>query len=325
MARNLPLVPRFIEKAIQRFADKRLSKPSHHAQINRHQLYILPTKHGMMFFIVLLLILFGAINYENSLGFMLAFLLGSLGLLGMVHTHQNINKLNIQIGRAESVFAGQNIKFPITLSQNTNKLRPGLQLLSNSEQVSNAHLYNESSTNTQLILKSHHRGYVSPGRVKLFTEFPLGLFHAWSWLNLDSQCLVYPAPYQQHAPINQSSVDQAGTSNNVKQGVDDFSGIRQYQSGDLPNHMAWKAIAKTGKLQTKLFNNDASKNIWISWSELDPSLDIEKRLSILCRMVLDASEQSHNFGLDIPGTKIQPSHGLQHKQQCLKALALFGL
>jgi len=325
MAKSLPLVPRFIENAIQRFAEKRQLEPSHHAQINRHQLYILPTRHGIMFFIVLLLILFGAINYENSLGFMLAFLLGSLGLLGMVHTHQNLNKLNIQIGRAESVFAGQDIKYPITLSQSTEKLRPGIQLLSSTEQITNAHLLNETSKSTQLIQKAQQRGYATPGRIKLFTEFPLGLFHAWSWLNMDSQCLVYPAPYQHNAPINQSSIDQAGASNNVKQGVDDFSGIRQYQPGDLPNHMAWKAIAKTGKLQTKLFNNDTSKDIWISWSQLDAALDIEKRLSILCRMVLNASEQSHNFGLDIPGTRIQPSHGLQHKQQCLKALALFGL
>lgn len=325
MAQHLPLIPSFVEGIIQRWADKRQPKADHQVLIDRHRLYILPTRNGMIFFIILLLILLGAINYENSLGFMLAFLLGSLGLLGMVHTHQIINKLSVQIGRAEPVFVGQEIHFPITLSQSTDKLRPGIQLLSATEQISHTNLLRNTSTTTQLVVTALRRGYTTPGRIKVFSEFPLGLFHAWSWINLQSRCLVYPAPSPHHYPINKSSDEKIGTTSNIKQGIDDFSGIRQYQIGDLPSHLAWKAIAKTGKLQTMLFNNESSEDIWIHWEQLSPTLDTEQRLSILCRMVLDASEQTNNFGLTIPGTEIFPSHGLQHKQQCLKALALFAL
>ena len=325
MSDSLPLIPHFAEQFIQRFAKKRQPPARHQVEIDRHHLYILPTRHGVLFFIVLLLVLFGAINYENSLGFMLAFLLGALALLGMIYTHQNINKLSIHIGRAEPVFVGQDMRFPITLSQQTEQLRPAIQLLSTTAQVSHAHLINQTSTTSQLTCTAQHRGYSTPGQIKLFTEFPFGLFHAWSWLNLDSRCLVYPAPYPHAMPGFKTDEKESGSNANTKQGIDDFSGIRAYQDGDLPNHMAWKAIAKTGKLQTKLFTNETSQDIWISWAQLDPALDLEHRLSMLCRMVLDASKHSRNFGLDIPGTKIAPSHGLQHKQKCLKALALFGL
>ena len=325
MSNSLPLVPRFAEHFIQRFAKKRQPPATHQVEINRHFLYILPTRHGVVFFIVLLLVLFGAINYENSLGFMLAFLLGALSLLGMIYTHQNINKLNVHIGRAEPVFVGQDMSFPITLSQQAKQLRPAIQLLSQTEQISHAHLINQTSTTSQLSCTAQHRGYSTPGQIKLFTEFPFGLFHAWSWLNLDSRCLVYPAPYPHSLPNFKTNHEARGSTTNIKQGIDDFSGIRSYQDGDQPNHMAWKAIAKTGKLQTKLFSNETSQDIWLSWDQFDPTLDIEHRLSLLCRMVLDAGKHSRNFGLDIPGTKISPSHGLQHKQQCLKALALFGL
>jgi len=325
MTNSLPLIPRFAERFIQRLANKRQPPATHQIEINRHHLYILPTRHGVLFFLVLLLVLFGAINYENSLGFMLAFLLGSLALLGMIYTHQNLNKLSVHIGRAEPVFVGQDMLFPITLSQSTEQLRPAIQLLSTSAQVSHAHLINNTNTTSQLACTALHRGYSTPGQIKLFTEFPFGLFHAWSWLNLDSRCLVYPAPYPHHLPHFKTDEEASGSTANVKQGIDDFSGIRAYQDGDLPNHMAWKAIAKTGKLQTKLFSSETSQDIWISWAQLDPTLDIEHRLSLLCRMVLETSKHSRNFGLDIPSTKIAPSHGLQHKQQCLKALALFGL
>lgn len=325
MASSLPLIPQFFERFIQRFADKRQSDASHHITVNRRQLFILPTRHGIAYFLILLLILFGSINYENSLGHILTFLLGSLGLLGMIYTHQNINRLKVKIGHAEPVFAGQHILFPVYISRSSKSIHPNLKLLSETGQVETAHLINEDEIECKLQLNAPNRGYISPGRIKLFTEFPLGLFHAWSWLRLESQCLVYPKPDSHHHPLNFSHAENSsGLSNSDKQGVDDFEGIRHYQAGDLPNHMAWKAIAKTGELQTKIFNSEAARKIYINWAHTNETLDIEHRLSILCRMILDASDQNIIYGLNIPGITIHPSSGLQHKHRCLKALSLFG-
>jgi len=324
MASSLPLIPQFFEQFIQNWSDKRQPDASHQITINRHQLYILPTRHGLAYFFVLLLILFGSINYEISLGFMLTFLLGSLGLLGMIYTHQNLNQITIKIGRAEPVFAKQNIQFPVYISQASDSVHANLKLLSESKQVVSTHLITNKTTQCKLLLTAVHRGYTSPGRIKLFTEYPLGLFHAWSWLKLESRCLVYPEPALQQQPLMYTGENNTGETNSELQGVDDFFGIRQYQSGDLPNHMAWKAIAKTGELQTKLFNTDTAKRVSINWNQTKETLDIENRLSILCRMILDASEKNIIYGLEIPGVSISPASGLQHKHRCLKALALFG-
>lgn len=324
MSSGLPLIPRFAEKLIQNFAAKRQPDSSHQIEINRHQLYILPTRHGVVFFLVLLLILLGAINYENSLGFMLSFLLGSLGFLGMIYTHQNLNNLCVSIGRAESVFVGQDILFPLQLKQTSIGTHPNIQVLSDDGPIVQAHLINNTTTECMLPVKASLRGYIHSGRIKVFSEYPLGLFHAWTWLNLDSRCLVYPAPDSHHYPLHFKDESSAGENAEAKSGVDDFAGIREYLPGDPPMHMAWKSIAKTGELQTKLFNNESAHEISISWSDTSEVLDIEQRLSILCRMVLDANEQSLKFGLSIPGTFIPPAAGLQHKHHCLKALALFG-
>ena len=324
MSSHLPLLPQFAERFIQNFAEKRQPKASHQVVIDRRRLYILPTRHGVVFFIVLLLTLLGAINYENSLGFMLSFLLGSLGFLGMIYTHQNINHLEISIGRAESVFVNQEILYPVTIIQTRLESHPNIKLMSDDGKTVTTHLINTQSVELKLPVTAKQRGYVPIGRIKLFSEYPLGLFHAWSWLNLESRCLVYPEPDPHHYPFTLASNNSVGQTSDNKRGVDDFEGIREYQHGDSPKHMAWKSIAKTGELQTKLFNNESSQEIIIRWTDTLETLEIEQRLSILCRMVLDAHDQSLVFGLDIAGTSINPACGLQHKHQCLKALALFG-
>ena len=332
MAAELPLLPGFIQRLLQRWAGRRQPAAQTEITVQRRQLYILPTRQGLLFFGILLLILIGAINYEINLGYMLAFLLGSLGLLSMVYTHQNLNGLQVRVHRAEPVFAGQDALFSISISQTGNELRPALQLRSDNSPVNNQpaqlDLLSEPTVSGSLALPTHQRGYISPGMVKLFTEYPLGLFHAWSWLKLDAQCLVYPAPAAQHFKLqagqqqsNKSPRDNQHSSD--KRGSDDFAGIRQYQRGDQRSHMAWKAIAKTGQLQTLQFSQDASDDIWLSWDQLDPHLDIEQKLSILCRMVLDADQQGLRYGLQLPDNEIEPNTGLQHKQHCLKQLALF--
>ncbi len=321
---GLPLIPDFFERAVLNWADKRQSVTDTQQIINRHQLYILPTRNGITYFVVLLLVLFGAINYENSLGYMLTFLLGSLGFLGMIYTHSNLNQLKVKIGRPEPVFAGQDIHFPIQIISEHQSTHPALQLQSESGQINTANIINNYDATTSLILSTTKRGYIDAGRIKIFSEFPLGLFHAWSWLKLDSRCLVYPAPAQQHYPLNFTHDTSNGINNSSQQGVDDFTGLREYHAGDLPTYMAWKAIAKTGILQTKLFTSDAAQHISINWSDSDKQYSTEKRLSILCRMILDASDKNFIYGLNLPGLTIKPFNGLHHKQQCLTALALFG-
>jgi len=52
-------------------------------------------------------------------------------------------------------------------------------------------------------------------------------------------------------------------------------------------------------------------------------LDVETRLSQLCRWVLDAEQAGQRYGLRLPGTTLTPDHGPAHQQACLAALAAF--
>jgi len=53
-------------------------------------------------------------------------------------------------------------------------------------------------------------------------------------------------------------------------------------------------------------------------------MDVETRLSVLARWVLDAEEAGLSWGLRLPGGEIPQAHGTAHTHACLKALALHG-
>lgn len=114
-----------------------------------------------------------------------------------------------------------------------------------------------------------------------------------------------------------------GEKNTRKNGGDDYAGIRDFQKGDSPRQLAWKASARAGKLQSKIFHETATDEIWLRWEDLPRNTDTEKCLSILCRWALNCDHEGLNYGLEIPGKTIQPSSGLQHKNNVLSSLALY--
>lgn len=325
MASGLPLIPDFFARRIERWADGRMDTNRQQTTIDRRRLYILPTRNGITFFITILVILAGAINYENSLGFMLCFLLGSIGFLGMIHTHQNLNHLQLSMMSARPVFAGQTARFPIQISSARGLTYYNVRFQGKTSDIGTGHLTKgEVDSRVEIPVTTQQRGRLTLSRIKVYTEFPLGLFHAWSWLKLESQCLVYPKP-DEHPPQFNRLGQQTGLHTIEQNGYDDFAGIREYQKGDAPMHMAWKAIARTGQLYSKHFHVQVGDDIWFDWYQLPEIMDMEKKLSILCRWVLDGDHHGLKYGLIMPGQRISPDSGLHHKQRCLKALALFGV
>ena len=63
--------------------------------------------------------------------------------------------------------------------------------------------------------------------------------------------------------------------------------------------------------------------MWLSWDAVASLGHVEARLSQLTKWVLDASASGAMFGLDIPGEHIGFGQGAEHRERCLRALALF--
>ena len=73
---------------------------------------------------------------------------------------------------------------------------------------------------------------------------------------------------------------------------------------------------------SKQFAGADMSSQWFDFSEI-ADFDLEKRLSILTRWIVDADRTLEDYGLRVPGTEFRPAHGEKHRRQCLETLALF--
>ncbi|MBI3575010.1 MAG: DUF58 domain-containing protein [Gammaproteobacteria bacterium] len=290
--------------------------------LGRRQLYMLPTRHGLQFALVLAVLLLAAINYGNGLAYALTFLLASVAVVSMLHTHRNLHRLRISAGACAPVFAGQSAQFEIVLTNDASTPRFGILLSQDNEERGRADVPARGSVSVALGVTARRRGRLPLPPFKLATRFPLGLLYSWSRpIHLQQLCLVYPAP-STPMPFRASPAETLRPEQGLRPGGDDFIGVREFLPGDSSRHVDWKAFARTGMLAIKQFGGGYQTLVWLDWDALE-GLDTEARLSVLCRWVLDAAAAGMHYGLRLPDTTITPDHGETHQHRCLKALALF--
>lgn len=289
------------------------------------RVYIVPARLGWLFSLTLVILLVGSINYALSLGFVLTFLLGGMALAGMVHTARNLARMAVSVGRAVPVFAGETAQFRLYLESRGAFDRPAI-LARHVKSGSQLVLDVPAGGIAEVVLgvPAGQRGWLPLGRVMLETRFPLGIFRAWSYVEPDARCLVYPRP--ERSPLPAASADSAsGGVRSPVPGNDDYAGLRAYQLSDSPRHVAWKAVARSEHMLTKQFSGEAAAELWLDWRLLPAALGREARLSRLAGWVLAADRAGTNYGLRLPGVELGPGRGDRHRAACLQALALFEL
>jgi len=291
--------------------------------LGHRRVYIVPTRLGWIFAVTVATLLVGSINYALQLGFVLTFVLAGTGIAGMVHTTRNLARLAVSAGRAEAVFAGEAAQFRLLLDNRARHDRPAV-LVRHSGSGAQVVLDLAAGALVEAVLAvpAQRRGWMPLGRVMLETRFPLGLFRAWSYVEPDVRCLVYPRP--EYTPLPPpAAAGTAGASRAQALGNDDFSGLRTYQLSDSPRHVAWKAAARSDDMLTKQFSGAAGVELWLDWAGIAGAPDLEQRLSRLAGWVLAAERAGAAYGLRLPGMELAPDRGEAHLSACLQALALY--
>jgi len=286
----------------------------------QRRIFILPSRQGYVFAFVLLLLLVGSINYNLSLGYALTFLLMSMGCVAMLHTWRNLAHLRLRPGRCDPVFAGDIAQFNVSV-ETPSLTRFAIAMRRSGEEPVYVDVTPSETAGVSIPVATRRRGLLRSGRLEVFTRYPVGLFHAWAYVDFGLTVIVYPRPdvFAGAAPMQSVNVSEEGIP---VPGEEEFSMLRAYRPGDAPRQIAWKALAREQGLLTKEFSAMASSELWIDWDQAHGA-DVEARLSILAQWVLQAESFGQSYGLRIPGTVIQPNRGDLHRQRCLEALALF--
>ena len=290
--------------------------------LDRHRIFILPTREGLLCASTLAAMLIGAINYTNSMGFLLTFLLAGFSLVSMLHTYRNLSQLTFRAGPCFPVFAGEAAPYTLYIDNPSPVQRFALTLVLHDGVPTHVDVAAQDVTRVVVTRPTTQRGYVPMGRCTVSTRFPVGLFRAWAYIDLGLQCLVYPAPAPPQ-PLPPMHVSNQAHGETHGLGAEDFVGLRQYVPGDSPRHIAWKQAAHDGKYLTKQFAGEGTVQRWLVWDDVSRA-GIEVRLSVLCRWVLGAHSEGLAYGLRLPGIELAPAHTLAHRDACIKALALFG-
>lgn len=306
--------------------------------LSQRRVFILPTRAGIGFAVLLLVLLIGSINYALGLGFGLTFLALSCALVDMVFTYRNLAHLALQQGRVPAVFAGQEAQFELHIANRSALARYGVWIdfadtagKGKGEPRHVADIAAHGSASVLLGVPTSARGWLQPARVVLSTRFPLGLFRAWSYWRPAARALVYPRP-EEGAPPLPVHGDAAGNGRASLSSTrhDDFAGVRSYQPGDSPRQLAWRQIARLdpalgGQLVTKHFEGGVGDELVLDFAQLPPQLDLELRLSRMTRWVLDAEQRALPYAFRLGAIRYDAGKGAAHQAACLRALALHGI
>lgn len=307
-------------RRFQKWLNRRMP-PANSIELHQGNIFILPTREGMYFILLVLLMALAGINYQNSLIFALAFLLVSLFTVSILHTFRNLSGLVFQAGGTRPAFAGEDAEFTVNVSRGGDRTYEGVLIGWDPDLMQDVDLIEDEELRIRLYVPARNRGRMNPGRMLVQTNYPVGLFRAWSWIDLDVSTIVYPRPV--FAGQIPESIANTSEGEVVKRdGVDDFHGLREFRDGDPIRHIAWKSYARTEELQVKEFAAFVDRRVWLDWAHFG-GLDRESRLSRLCHWVLQVSAGNDEYGLRLPGIEIEPDRGTMHRERLLRELALF--
>jgi uncharacterized protein (DUF58 family) len=277
-----------------------------------------------MFVLASALVFIAAINYAVSLAFGLAFLMVSIFILAILYSFNNLNQLQLAGIATSPVFCGEQVGYQVLLTRSKNRQHEALALNFPDCYSAQADLLSDDQLRITVFADTANRGLVKAPLMKITTLFPLGLCRAWSVVDLDMHCLVYPKPM----PFTMTRFSGGSSGNDDTaisvSGSEDFYGLKDYVPGDSLNQVAWKNVARGQGMQLKQFVDYVDSKIWLDW-DMFYGFSVEDRLSRLCYCVLQLNKKGSPFGLKMPGVEIAPAVGAEHRNKMLKALGLYKL
>ncbi|MFD0667540.1 DUF58 domain-containing protein [Ramlibacter sp. MAHUQ-53] len=293
--------------------------------LTHRNVYILPTRPGLMLAATLLVLLVASINYQLNLGYLVTFLLGGAALAAMHVSHANLRGLQLALSAPAPQFCGAAAPLTVTLTNTSRRARAGVALAVSQPgqppQWAWCDVPARGSSQVQVTVPAGPRGLQPLPLLAAETRFPLGTFRAWALWRPAARMLVYPQPEALPPPLppGEATRDDGRARRSAASG--EFDGVRAWRRGDPMRLVAWKKAARTGELVSRDTQQSGRQVLWLDLAQAGAG-DTERRLSRLTAWVLQADRLGLDYGLRLPGLALAPGQGEAHRLRCLEALAL---
>ena len=291
-------------------------------RLRHERIYILPTRRGLAFLGVVMVMLLASMNYGLNLGYALSFIL--LGLFGscLLSTYLNLTQLKIQTAVASDTYADNPLNFEVSLTEDRRRRRHSINIAAEGGNDTIDIAANTTAT-ASLRTQDRQRGLIKLGRITLSSDFPLGLWRGWGYVHAPITAYVYPVP-EKNAPPLPSSAENTGDLQNKIRGEREYHQLKRYQETDSLSSVAWKQVARGAGWYSKEFEPEpASACTSIRWQDTPGQLNVEQRLSRLCAWVQAAEQNAVPYSFELPGVSFTRNQGPGHKKDCLRQLACF--
>lgn len=295
--------------------------------LTQRNVYILPTRAGLMLALTLGVLLIASINYQLNLGYLFTFLLAGCAAAGVWVGHGTLRGLGLKLLPPQPVFAGQPAFLDVRLSSARAAPRHaiGLAVMGAGREDARwawADVPARGEAALQTSFCPARRGLHAAPLLVVQTLFPLGAFRIWTVWKPAAQVLAWPAPEVNAPPLPVGEARAgAGQAASRERAPGEFDGVRPWQRGDTLRQVVWKKFAKSGELVSRDAQHLQRQQLWLDFARTGAP-DAESRLSRLAAWVLAADARQLEYGLRLPGLEIEPDSGPQHRLRCLRALAL---
>jgi len=282
---------------------------------------VTPTRLGVMYLVVNLILLVTAVNYSNHNILVVALFLMSLLAVSLVTAVRILRGLEIIVDDIKPVFLGQEVLVPVQIKLKRSGDAIPLEIkmgLDNGESfVRTVKLAGDQSGVEQLRLSPGKRGRYQLINMQISTSFPFGLFRLRRSFAVSQTFWVYATP------LGDTTTSDSGVKKS-RRGKErgDSVFLRQYRLGDPVRRIHRKSLAMGQNILVKDMEAQVPDSLWLRWDGLS-HLAMEPRLQLLTRQVLDADQQGRRYGLALPTKSINPAVGEAHKHHCLRVLAEF--
>ena len=286
-------------------------------RLDRRRIYVTPTRFGLAFALLLFVMLLGALNYGNNPALLLTCLLGAAAGASVFSGFRALNGLVLTRVQAPDAHAGEPFALRLAFAP-SGRDRPNLRAVRDGREAVFA-LPAGSSGEADIPVEGAQRGWFRPGRIRLWTNHPLGLFQVWSWIHPAGEHLVYPAVETPCPPLpggdgRLGEQAHAGAS-------EERDGLRDYRPSDAARLIAWKASVRHDTLLVRDLERRSGEVLALDYTRID-GLDHEARIRRLAAWVLAADATQRSYALLLPGETLAAGAGAAHRHACLRALAL---
>lgn len=248
-------------------------------RVNTPRPYIIPTGLGFSYGTLVFILVIVSVNNRNNLIFLFSFFLFSVGLVTMLMSHKNFEKIKLSFLQASLLFKNEAGFLHYKMENTGSKDSFMIQLADKIVE----HLRPQENRELQVMYTPVKYGVMQVPMQRIESRFPLQFLQVWRFVQPEVKITVYPEKINYFGqPEQQLQIEAGKEKRQPQESVEkEISHFDRFNQGDSPQHINWKILAKTSELYSNKFETQADEEalIVLNWKDTEPLVDLEKRKS----------------------------------------------